>query len=553
MATIAEALQAALSHLTAGRRDAARELLGRILAAAPDDANAQHLLGLTESQDGDHAAAARRLRCAVALTPAAANYGENLARALLAAGTDQAATARAVRRARRLAPLDPEWPLYDGLLAMQTGETAAAAAAWRHLLLLQPDFADAWRNLGIAAHGLDRQAVAQTALARFTRLRPGETEGWVSLGAAARANDDNQTAAAAFATALALDPARTATLSTLGNTLKDMGRLAPALRWHDRADRASGGDPTIRWNHAIALLLAGDYGAGWPALESRWRAQGFPTRPRAMAPPLWRGEDPAGRRILVYEEQGRGDVIQFIRYVPLLAARGARVFVEVPGELAALLRDGLDGVAEVIVSGAPLPACDYGCPVMSLPLAFATTLATVPAQVPYLRADPARAAAWRARLTGDAPAGTLKIGLVAGGNPAFAADRHRSPGLARLTRLLSLPGIRWYGLSPGSGAAGATNYCDLGPEIGDFADTAAIMVNLDLVISSCTAAVHLAGALGRPVWALLAHSADWRWLTGRRDSPWYPTARLFRQPRPGDWDAVVDDVIQEMARLPARP
>jgi tetratricopeptide (TPR) repeat protein len=554
MAGVAEALLSALDLLTAGRSDDACMLLGRILDVAPDQAPAHHLLGLAQSAQGNHGAAAARLRRAVALSPATADYTHNLAKALLAANDpapDAAdVTAGAVRRAARLTPMNAEWPLYAAQLAGRRGDGAGVTAACRHLAMLQPDLADPWRRMGEAAHGAGASATAQAALTRCAVLRAGDADAWVQAGAAARGHDDQPAAVAAFRRAAVLDPGRLDALATLGNALRDQGKPNEAVTALRRALRLSGNDPTIEWNLALALLTAGNYAEGWPALESRWRARGFPTAPRAFEAPQWRGEDPAGRALLLYEEQGRGDALQFIRYAPLAAARGARVTVQVGADLVRLFRRSLEGTATVMSTADPPPAVDYVCPLMSLPLAFNTTVETVPA-VPYLRADPADAARWKERLAGEG----LKVGLVWGGNPDFADDRRRSPGLAPLAPLFAVPGVRWFSLQVGAARrdmAGWTppaGFCDAGAEINDFADSAAIIDNLDLVISSCTAALHLAGAMGRPTWGLLARGADWRWLTDRDDSPWHPTLRLFRQPRAGDWASVAQAAAQALTQL----
>jgi tetratricopeptide (TPR) repeat protein len=554
MAGVAEALLSALDLLTAGRTDDARTLLGRILDAVPDQAAAHHLLGLAHSAQGNHGAAAARLRRAVALSPTTADYTHNLAKALLAANDASPAaadmTARAVRRAARLTPMNAEWPLYAAQLADRRGDGAGVTAACRHLAMLQPDLADPWRRMGETAHGAGAHRTAQAALTRCAVLRAGDVDAWVQAGAAARGNDDQPAAAAAFRRAAVLDPGRPDAFATLGNALKDQGKPEKAVVALRRALRLSGNDPTIEWNLALALLTAGNYAEGWPALESRWRARGFPTAPRVFEAPQWRGENPAGRALLLYEEQGRGDAIQFIRYAFPAAARGARLTVQVSPDLVPLFRRSLEGTATVISTADPVPAVDYVCPLMSLPLAFNTTVESVPAAVPYLRADPADAARWKARLAGEG----LKVGLVWGGNPDFADDRRRSPGLGPLTPLLTVAGVRWFGLQTGTPRRdlekppAGVDLTDLGPEIRHFSD-AAIIDNLDLVISSCTAALHLAAAMGRPTWGLLAHGADWRWMTDRDDSPWYPTLRLFRQPRAGDWGAVAQAAAQALEQL----
>lgn len=555
MAGVAEALFLALDLLTAGQTDEAGALLARILDAVPDQAAAHHLLGLAQSAQGNHRAAARSLRRAVALSPAVADYTHNLAKALLAANDAAPAaadmTTGAVRRAARLTPMNAEWPLYAAQLADRRGDGAGVIAACRHLTALQPDLPDAWRRMGAAAYGLGQTRGALTALSRCAALRAEDADAWVQVGAAARGHDDQPAAATAFRRAAALDPGRPDALATLGNALRDQGKPDEAVVALRRALRLSGNDPTVEWNLALALLTAGNYAEGWPALESRWRAKGFPTAPRAFDAPLWRGEDVSGRALLLYEEQGRGDAIQFIRYAPLAAARGARVTVQVGADLVRLFRRSLGESVAVISTADPAPPADYVCPLMSLPPVFATTPTAVPAAAPYLTADPADSARWKERLAGEG----LKVGLVWGGNPDFADDRRRSPGLAPLAPLFTVAGVRWIGLQVGAARRGMAGWSppagfyDAGAEINDFADSAAIIDNLDLVISSCTAALHLAGAMGRPTWGLLARGADWRWMTDRDDSPWYPALRLFRQPRAGDWRSVAHAAAQALEQL----
>jgi len=533
-----QALLAALDHHLSGRTAEAAELYARILAVVPDHANALHLSGVLAAQTGDAAGGVARIARAVALAPDVADYHGNLAKLFRAQGRTGPAAA-CLRRLLALHPDALEEAATLGVLEQEAGHPTAAAAAFRRALALQPDLAEITLRLATL---LPPDAVP-AMVRRAARLNPLDRRAWSVLGAAHRALGRHEDALAAFEAALALDPADVAALGTHANATKDLRRLDESLAAHDRADRLSGGDPTIRWNRAHALLLAGRLEEGFAAHEARWLARGFPTAPRGLPQPLWHGEDIAGRTILLYEEQGRGDVIQFVRYAPLVASRGARVVLEVGADLVELVRS-VPGVDAVVARGEPLPPMDVQCPLLSLPHVFGTTLASVPATVPYLSADPARVAAWRGRLVGGDSKGELKVGLVWAGNPAFATDRERSPGLAALLPLLEVPGVRFYGLQLGPGRDALAEramppaFTDLAPHIADFTDTAAIMDNLDLVISSCTAPAHLAGALGRPVWGLLSFAADWRWLADRADSPWYPTARLFRQPRPGDWAAV---------------
>src|SRR5262249_49093564 len=257
-----------------------------------------------------------------------------------------------------------------------------------------------------------------------------------------------------------------------------------------------------------------------------------------------------GERILLHSEQGLGDTLQFVRYVPLVAEHGGTVILEVPGELRRLLFD-IDGASEIVVRGNPLPHFDRHCPLLSLPLAFHTDLKTIPAQVPYLQADQSAIQAFSHKLVHNG----LRVGLVWAGNPIHTRDPQRSIPVAQLASLTEIPGIRFYSLQKGSAASQlqdlprSVNLTDFGPELADFTDTAALLSSLDLLISVDTATAHLAGALGLPVWILLTHSPDWRWLLDRPDSPWYSTARLFRQPAPGDWSSVIAEIAAELRKL----
>jgi hypothetical protein len=314
-------------------------------------------------------------------------------------------------------------------------------------------------------------------------------------------------------------------LAALNRQEEAIGRFARALEF----------DPSLaqaRLNMAMARLALGEYAAGWPDYEARWRSVNYPA-PRGYSQPLWDGRaDLAGKTILLYFEQGLGDTIQFARYVPLLAQRGARVVLETPKPLARLFRS-LPGVASLPCAGDPPPDFDFHAPLLSLPLAFQTTVDSIPASVPYLHAEPVKTEA--------------SIGLCWAGNPSNPNDWNRSIPLADLVPLLEVPGGRFLSLQKilrkgdEEILAGRANVDVESDRRGaDFADTAALVTALDLVITVDTAVAHLAGALGRPVWVLLPFSAHWAWLRERQDSPWYPTVRLFRQPCPGDWRSVIN-------------
>ncbi|MDH5254676.1 MAG: tetratricopeptide repeat protein, partial [Gammaproteobacteria bacterium] len=343
--------------------------------------------------------------------------------------------------------------------------------------------------------------------------------------------------------------------NNLGNALQAAGRIEDALRSHDRALALKPDFADARWNKAFALLLQGDYAAGWPLFESRWDLAGNPCDPEGSTRPLWLGDAPlAGRTLLVRHEQGLGDTLQMLRYVPVLAARGARVLVQVPRALADLAAT-VPGVASVTVFGEPPPAHDLQIPCMSLPLACRTTLATIPADVPYLAVPDASRAIWAGRLgvRGGAD-GQRRVGLAWSGSAEHRNDRQRSLPFHLLVPLLSLA-AEFHSLQkdyrPGdAGQLAATGRLrDWSADLRTLADTAGLIDALDLVITVDTAVAHLAGALGKPVWLLLPSAPDYRWMLGRADSLWYPTMRLFRQPAAGAWDPVLREVSAALPSL----
>jgi len=324
---------------------------------------------------------------------------------------------------------------------------------------------------------------------------------------------------------------------------------------HDAAVLRAPHDAQIRVNHAVALLHAGRLTEAWRDYEWRLRQPGHTGLPLATLLPDIAKLDLRERTILVTHEEGFGDTLQFVRYVPLLAERGARVVLAVPRELERLAR-GFAGVAELCAFGTPLPRFDYHCPVFSLPRAFGTTMETIPGETPYLSVDPALIARWESRL----PPGGLRVGLVWAGQarpwlPGFSTlDGRRSAGIAAFAPLAEVPGVQFISLQKGPAAAelvpAGLVLHDPMPQVADFADTAAIVAGLDLVVSVDTAVVHLAGALGKPVFLLDRYDNCWRWFSEREDSPWYPRLRIFRQERLGDWTTPVRRVAKALAAMP---
>jgi hypothetical protein len=340
-------------------------------------------------------------------------------------------------------------------------------------------------------------------------------------------------------------------LMNLSNSLFDSGKLEEAISALEQAISLKSDLPGLHKNLSMFYLAAGRYEEGWREYEWRWECEDLAPDKRNYAQPRWRGEAAEGRVLLLYAEQGFGDTLQFCRYAPLAAARGLRVVLMVQPPLVRLM-GSLAGVEKVMGSDQPLPDFDLQCPLMSLPLAFDTRVESIPASVPYLAAEEGDVLTWRKRFP-DNPSGELKVGLVWAGNPRkhapvhAATDHRRSIPPEMLAPIFKVPGVQFYSLQKdGPRAPVEFGLIDFMAECHDFADTAALMANLDLIISVDTSVVHLAGALGKPVWVLDRFDNCWRWLRNREDTPWYPTFRLFRQPRLGDWGSVIARVRDEL-------
>lgn len=363
---------------------------------------------------------------------------------------------------------------------------------------------------------------------------------------ALRALGDCEGAISHLRRALRLKPDDYHSHSELGMALHAAGRLPESTASLRRALALNPDNADAHFHLAIALLNAGDFERGWEEYEYRPARRELEAGGLFRHAPEWRGEDLDGRTLLLHGEQGFGDSIQFARYVPLVIERGGKVVLVVRAELLSLLA-GLP-VAAVAAVGGNLPAADYACALGSLPRIFGTRVATIPAAIPYLAPPPERMERWRTRLARN---GAVRVGLVWAGSPTHSNDRNRSMPLAALARLSNIARVRLYSLQKGAAAAqipgSGMDLDPLGDELADFGDTAAALSQIDLLVSVDTSVAHLAGALGRPVLLLLPTGVDWRWLSGREDSPWYPSLRLLRQRNPGDWPGVAERVAAELA------
>ncbi len=557
-----------------GRLVEAETLYRAVLDVAPEHPGSHHLLGLVEHQLGRHEPALQSIKRAIALNDSEPNYHNNLGTVYRALGRIEEAIA-CYRHAVGLKP-DFAAALNNlGSTLLQKGDLAQAQRALERALAVKADYAGAWFNLGNVLAARDEHAKAvehyRRALAidanhvdalnnlgaalseleqcneaalcyqRVLALQPANAAAHNNFGRVLAQRDELDAAVAHFKEAIALQPHAIDAHINLGNVLLEKGEAAAAHQSYERALAIDPAHESAHWNDGLALMVQGDLEEGF----RRWRWNVAASK--RFAVPEWRGEALEGATILIHAEQGFGDAIHFARYIPMVAARGGRVIFEAPVELHRIFAS-IEGVDRIVAFGDPLPDFAWHCPLLTLPVVFETTLRNLPDSVPYLSADPDSVADWSRRVAGPA----LKVGLVWAGRPEHKRDRHRSLSLAELAPLAAIPNVAFYALQKGAAVGEAEHAPEgmrleiLSPLLSDFADTAAAIMALDLVITVDTSVAHLAGALGKPVWILHAYAPDWRWLEKRRDSPWYPTAELFRQDASRRWGPVIAEVAAEL-------
>ncbi|MGA3001265.1 MAG: tetratricopeptide repeat protein [Acetobacteraceae bacterium] len=543
---------AALARL--GRFADALSNYDRAIALQPGSADAHMNRGATLAKLGRAPEALASFEQAIALRPdfAFAHYNRaNALRDLLQPDSALASYDRAIA----LQPNHAESHNNRGAALTDLGRFDAALSSYANTIALRPGFAEAHNNHGNALVALQRLEEALASYDRAIALKPDHAGAYKNRGAALAGLGRIDAAVADYDRAIALQPDYAEAYADRGAALANLGRRKEALASCDRAIALQPDSPEARFNKGACHLALGDYERGWESYEWRWQTRHAAALPR-LPGLLWRGEDSiANRTILVHAEQGFGDSLQFCRYVPMLS-RLANVVLDVPRPLLRIL-SSLDCDVQIVAHGDDLPPFDAWVPMLSLPLAFRTTIETIPAAVPYLHANPEQSAHWRKRL---ATLSGRKVGLVWAGSPlspqppAQAMDRRRSMTLQQFAPLAEIPGLCLISLQKGDAASqtrmppdGMVLH-DWTDELQDYADTAALIAALDLVISVDTSVVHLAGALGKPVWVLNRFDQCWRWLQDRTDSPWYPTAWLFRQPKPGDWASVIRDVTEALRR-----
>jgi lipoprotein NlpI len=420
----------------------------------------------------------------------------------------------------------------------RAGRYAEAVKIYRQILAVRPDNAAVHCRLGVALFVDGMSEEAKRHYDRALTLDPDHADSHYNIGIYYQRVDDLEKAVDHYRRALDLKSDYFQAYNNLGNVLRVMGRYSEAIASYRRALAIKPDHAAAHMNLGIALLVTGDLEAGWPEYEERWHTKTYEGKRPKLATPPWEGGELAGRRLLIYAEQGLGDAIQFSRYADPLAARGATIILQCQRPLASLMRT-VPGVQTVIAPGDPLPDHDCNASIMSLPGLCGTTLDSIPCRIPYLRASADVDGRFDDLLA--AAKGKRKIGIVWAGSSDNPNDRRRSCRLDHFLKLAQVPGVALFSLQkeqPAQDRLESPEVTDLGPLLDDFAATATAIERLDLIITVDTAVAHLAGALGRPLWLAIPFAPDWRWLLDREDSPWYPTARLFRQRHSGDWEGV---------------
>jgi tetratricopeptide (TPR) repeat protein len=511
----------------------------------PDYSEVHNNLGVALAEQGRLTEAVASCQRALRLKPDYAEAHSNLGVAL----AKQGRLTEAVASQQQALRLKPEFPEALNCLAgafRQQGKLTEAVASYQQALRLKPEYAEAHSNLGVALEEQGRLTEAVASCEQALRLKPDYAEAHNNLANALRRQDKRTEAEASYKEALRLKPEYAEAHSNLGVTLAEQGKLTEAEASYQHALRLNPNYAEAHVYLAHVWFLSGDFERAWPEYEWRRKRQDF--SPPSFFQPLWGGSSLRGQTILLFAEQGQGDTLQFIRYALLVQRRGLTVIVQCQAPLQRLLAT-CAGIDRLVLPRAALPSFDVQAPLLSLPRIFRSTLATIPANIPYLSADPELRTRWQQQLSGI---GGFKVGIAWQGNPEHKRDQWRSVPLLAFAPLAGVPGVRLVSLQKGAGReqvpdlADRLGVLDVADRLEDFADTAAVMVNLDLVITVDTAVAHLAGALGVPVWVVLPLVPDWRWLLEREDSPWYPSMRLFRQNAWGDWAGVFERLTKAL-------
>ncbi|BBO99459.1 tetratricopeptide repeat protein [Sulfuriferula nivalis] len=540
-------INALITHFNQGQLAEALALAKILTTRYPNHDAGWKAMGVAYQQMGRHADALEPMQRAAKLVPKDAEAHNNLGITLDALGRYEEAAA-SYRQALKINPTYAQAHSNLGAALHRLMRLDEAVACYRKALQYQPDYVRAHNNLGATLHDLRQLQEAEACYRKVITLYPAYLDAHRNLGITLHDMDRLDEAEISYRNALQLNPNDAETHSYLGNTLKDLGKLEDAEASHRQALHINPNFADAKNNLSHVLLTMGKLAEAWPAYESRWDAYTLKKMQRpATTLPLWQGQAPSPNdRILVFKEQGMGDQIQFSRYLPLLAQRfPAGVSLVAAPALHALLKRAFPSIEILDTPPADQTLWQWQCPLMSLPLAFNTQLNNIPDHVPYLIADPVKTDYWAAKIsTLNLPATKRKIGIVWKPGSLMKNAALRALSLQQLSPLLDRADCAWFSLQKEPNAdktawIEAGKLIDWSDEFSSFDDTAALINNLDLVISVDTSVVHLAGALGRPTWLLNRHASEWRWMRNREDSPWYPTIRIFTQEKAGDWESLI--------------
>ncbi|MBM4137553.1 MAG: tetratricopeptide repeat protein [Nitrospira sp.] len=580
---IDKALQLAAKHYQAGDLQQAEHIYREILKVQPDNTDVLHFIGIVFYQIGNYDLAIQYLIKTLELQPNNADVYYNLGNAYVEKGQfDEAIDC--FKKSLQLNPNIAEAYNNLGVVIQKKGSPNDALPYFQKAFQLNHDFIDAYYNLGNALKEKGQFDEAITYYQKALEIDHDHFMAHYSLGnvfqekglldkalkyyqKAMELNSTNpdiyndigtvlqelgqfDEAITYYQKALQFNQNFVKALCNMGNVLQRKGKYDEAVQFYQKVMQLDPQNIDAHFNMSLILLLSGKFKEGWEEYEWRWKLKDFYRRD--FPQPLWDGSNIRGLTILLHAEQGFGDTIQFIRYAPLVAERGAKVIFECHRELKSLFQN-VHGIQQVIAPGEQLPEFKLQCPLLRLPFIFDTTLETIPSKIPYITVTPVLIQKWRDKIRHDDF--NLKIGLAWFGNPKHYNDQTRSCSLDTFLSLVQLDNFTFYSLQKREGAEQSKfppegmKLLDLTDEIKDFSDTAALIENLDLIISVDTAVAHLAGALGKPVWTLLPFTPDWRWMLNREDSPWYPTMRLFRQYSPGDWKSVTARIVEDLRAL----
>jgi tetratricopeptide (TPR) repeat protein len=550
MAEISQAMSAAVGD----RHTEAVENYRQLLRTDPNHAEVYVNIGIALKAQGRFDEAIAHYKQAIYLKPQLVEAHYNLANLL----KEQERYAEAIENYTQAVRLKPDFyqAYYNlGNTLRSSGQFSEAIDNYRQAVRLKGDYTAAYNNLAMTLKDVGRIGEAIENYREAIRLKPDYAEAHNNLGIAFKDQGRLAEAVESYRRAVSLRPHYAEAHNNMGIALHASGEHDRALECFEQAIQLAPDHAQARWNRSLVLLLKGRFTEGWE--EYQWRRRinlATSAYPHTLDKPRWDGKPFAGKRLLVHYEQGLGDNLQFVRYLPTVKQLGGTVVFETPRSMYGLLRafDGIDELVEASPERPPDVEFDSYTSLMDLPGIFGTTLETIPADVPYIYADSAKVEHWRGRLCGS----HFKVGIVWAGRPTGPNEvlslQHRSCGLKHFEVLADVAGVALYGLQKGPPAAQVDELSEqiivgnLAEQFDDFADTAGVIENLDLVICIDTSVAHLAGAMGKPVWVLLKSDADWRWLLDRQDSPWYPTMRLFRQRRPGDWSEVLSRVAGEL-------